>query len=93
MLSDGTSRVLSTNLLIGDVLSQKTTISVFSQMFFEKFRKINAFFLHFSIPGAFLLRGLYVWFHYRTFRTERDFNVTLPFSEKRLASLWLFCYT
>ena len=68
MLSGGTSRVFSTNLLIGDVLSQKTTIPVFSQVVFEKFRKKIAFFLHFSILDAFLLRGLYVWFHHRVFQ-------------------------
>src|SRR5436305_8658152 len=39
----GTSRVFSTNLLICDILSQKTTIPVFSQAFFEKFRKKIAF--------------------------------------------------
>ncbi len=72
MLSGGTSRVFSTNLLIGDVLSQKTAIPVFSQVVFEKFRKKIAFFLHFSIPNAFLLRGLYVWFHHRVFRAETD---------------------
>ena len=87
MLSGGTSRVFSTNLLIGDVLSQKTTIPVFSRVFFEKLRKKIAFFFHFSIPDASLLRGLYVWFHHRIFRAEREFNITLPSSEKRLASL------
>ena len=72
MLSGGTSRVFSTNLLIGDVLSQKTTIPVFIQVVFEKFRKKIAFFLHFSIPNAFLLRGLYVWFHHRVFRAATN---------------------
>jgi hypothetical protein len=39
MLSGGTSRVFSTNLLIGDVLSQKTTISILKMFYSEKFRK------------------------------------------------------
>ena len=46
MLSGGTSRVFSTNLLIGDVLSQKTTISILKTFYFEKFRKkLRSFFI------------------------------------------------
>ena len=72
MVSGGTSRVFSTNLLIGDVLSQKTAISILRTFYSEKFRKKIAFFLHFSIPNAFLLRGLYVWFHHKVFRAGTD---------------------
>jgi hypothetical protein len=72
MLSGGTSRVFSTNLLNCDVLLQKTTISILKTFYSEKFRKKIAFFFHFSIPDASLLRGLYVWFHHRVFWAGTD---------------------